>query len=157
MSLVFSRTLRQLGLVAPLAVILSSAAQAQSSPGEAQFKTSCVACHGAGGVGIPGLAPALAGALDRHMASPQGKTYLLSVLIGGLAGPIESKGQKYNSAMPKLGLQDEQIANVLRHVTTELNKAPEGFTISAEDVAKVRAGNPQPGANHALRKAVLAP
>jgi mono/diheme cytochrome c family protein len=141
--------------LALLALALPVAAQAPSA-GEALFSTSCVACHGAKGTGIPGLAPALSGALQKQLASPQGKTYLSAVLIGGLSGPIESKGLKYNSAMPKLGLQDEQIANVLRYISTELNEAPADFTVTPEDVAQVRATSPQAGSTHALRKAIMA-
>jgi mono/diheme cytochrome c family protein len=149
-----------LGVITQTATAQTAAASVVASApalsGEATFKTVCVACHGATGDGIPGVAPALAGALQKQLASAQNKAYLASVLIGGLSGPIESKGLKYNSAMPKLGLQDEQVANVLNYITQALNQAPADFTITPQDVAQVRATAPQAGSTHALRKAIMA-
>ena len=144
-------------LVALGASLLALAGARADTPGQTTFNTVCTACHGQGGVGIPGLAPALAGALGPQLASPQGKTYLASVLLGGLSGSIESQGKKFNSAMPNLGLSDQQVVDVLAHVVGELNPAPKGWSVTVEEVAAVRATQPTPAKTHALRKAMLAP
>ena len=126
-------------------------------PGQTTFKSVCVACHGAAGQGVPGLAPALADALNAHLAGgDQAKTYFASVLAAGLSGPIESKGQKFNSAMPNLGLQDAQIAEVLNYVLLDLNHAPNSMALTEADVARARASGPTPAKTHAMRKALLA-
>jgi mono/diheme cytochrome c family protein len=152
----YALALVAMSAITQTALAQTAAASAPALSGEATFKTICSACHGAAGDGIPGVAPALAGALQKQLASAQNKTYLSAVLVGGLSGPIESKGVKYNSAMPKLGLQDEQIANVLNYITKDLNQAPADFTITPQDVAQVRATSPQAGRTHALRKAIMA-
>lgn len=129
-------------------------AHAQSA-GAALFNGTCVACHGAGGAGIPGLAPPLAGALKAHFRAAQGRSYVMSVLLAGLSGPIESAGQKFNSAMPNLRLRDEQIADLVNHLQGELNQMPVDVAVTADDVAQVRATQPTASRNHALRKTVL--
>lgn len=145
-----------LSVVALWAALLAApAARADVAAGQALFNATCVACHGPGGSGIPGLAPALAGALGGHLASPQGKTYLVSVLLAGLSGPIESKRLKFNSAMPNLGLKDEQVADVLAYLVGTLNQAPEGFEATPADVSAARANSPTAAKNLALRKALL--
>lgn len=65
---------RPLTLVAALAV--SSAAFAQSDPGEAQFNQRCKVCHVVSPGGAPGpLAPNLRGLVGRKAASTAFKTY----------------------------------------------------------------------------------
>ncbi|WP_028311818.1 c-type cytochrome [Derxia gummosa] len=125
--------------------------------GKAAFEANCIACHGAGGAGVPGVAPPLARALDRHLASPQAATYFAQIVAGGLNGPIRAAdGETYNGVMPVFGTHaSEELAAILRYVTTGLNDAPAGFDLGAADIDAARARKPTPADNRALRAVLL--
>jgi hypothetical protein len=61
----------------------------------------------------------------------------VKILLHGLQGPIQVKGNTYNGAMPPWKqLKDDQIAMILTYIRNEWgNSAP---PITAEQVAKVR-------------------
>jgi mono/diheme cytochrome c family protein len=55
-----------------------------------------------------------------------------------MKGPIEVKGEAYNSEMPQHSfLNDDQIAKVLTYVRSSFGNT--ASAVSAEEVAKVRA------------------
>ena len=66
-----------------------------------------------------------------------GDNHLVKILLHGLQGPIQVKGDTYNGAMPPWKqLKDDQIAMILTYIRNEWgNSAP---PITAEQVAKVR-------------------
>ena len=76
------------------------------------YAQNCKACHQDGGVGIPNAFPPLAKS-DFLMAD---KTRAIRAVVKGLTGEITVNGKKYNGVMPSLGLNDEQIANVLTFI-----------------------------------------
>jgi nitrite reductase (NO-forming) len=80
--------------------------------GERVFSANCIACHQPTGVGIPGVFPPLAGS-DFLNAD---KKRAIGVVSNGLEGQVTVNGQKFANVMPKLGLSDEDIANVLSFV-----------------------------------------
>jgi mono/diheme cytochrome c family protein len=91
------------------------------------FRNQCAQCHQPTGNGVPGVYPPLAGAewvtgSERRLAR---------ILINGLNGPIEVKGNTYNGNMPAfgpngLGLRSREIAAVLTYIRQEWgNTAPE--------------------------------
>lgn len=103
------------------------------------FAAHCVACHQAGGVGAPGLAPALAGALAQRLGTPAGRRYVSGVLVSGLSGRIISQGQPFVGAMPtQQALSNAELAAVATYVARELNGLPD-FSFAPEDVEKARA------------------
>ncbi len=123
--------------------------------GEALFRQHCAACHQADGSGVPGLAPPLANALAKHLASPRATEYLTRVVVGGLAGPITFSGQAFVGAMPGLPqLSDEEIGAALNYVVRGLNGAAED-RISAADVAAARQSRPNPNDTLRLRRSLL--
>jgi len=134
-------TFRTLLLTAALA--FAGAALAQDV-GETTFQSNCVACHQAGGQGIPGAFPPLAAGHVPELLAPEGgRTYLIHVLLYGLQGQINVAGQSYNGAMPAWPqLSDEQIASVLTYIATaweneaELAEGFEPFTV--DEVAAER-------------------
>lgn len=125
-------------------VIVGGACQAVfAEDGAAIFSSNCVACHQAGGVGAPGLAPSLAGTLGSRIAGKDGREYLAQILITGFNGPIKSRGQDFNGFMPSFAqLPDADLAAVLNHVLKEFNGqdlpaeykplTPEEFTIARQ-------------------------
>jgi mono/diheme cytochrome c family protein len=102
--------------------------------GEKVFRSQCVACHQAEGTGVPGVYPPLAGS-EWVSESPE---LLARILINGLNGPIEVKGNSYNGNMPAFGpggldLSDKQIAGVLTFIRQSWGNAASEVTIDMMD------------------------
>ncbi|MCM2283013.1 MAG: copper-containing nitrite reductase, partial [Bdellovibrionaceae bacterium] len=101
--------------------------------GKSVYQQNCAACHQPDGKGVPGAFPPLAGS-DYLLSN---KSRAISAVLHGLSGPIEVNGQKYDSVMPALGLNDEDVANVITYVMNSFgNKGP---ATTPDDVKKVRA------------------
>ncbi len=106
------------------------------------YQTKCQACHQAGGEGVPGSFPPLAGS-----ELVQGdKGVVIRVLLHGLNGPVEVAGATYNGNMPPWAmLSDEEIAAVTTHERSSWGNDAEPIT--ADEVAALRealAGRAQP-------------
>ena len=94
------------------AVAAKDAAPAKVDGAEV-FANQCSACHQAKGQGVTGQFPALAGNSDLFVA----RDYPLRVVLAGLSGKIEVKGDHLDSVMPPLDvLSDAQIAAVVNYV-----------------------------------------
>ncbi len=91
------------------------------------YRAQCAQCHQANGSGLPGVYPPLAGT---DWVTGHSET-LARILINGLNGPIEVKGNIYNGNMPAFGpnglnLRPVEIAGVLTYIRQEWgNNAPE--------------------------------
>lgn len=100
---------------------------------------TCVACHQASGLGVAGVYPPLA-ASEWVTGSEE---RLIRVLLHGLNGPIQVKGNTYNGLMPAFGKipgggynwSNERIAQVLTYIRQEWGNA--AAPISTEKVAEV--------------------
>jgi mono/diheme cytochrome c family protein len=103
--------------------------------GLAVYGQACLACHQPSGTGTPGQFPPLAGA-DWVLESDPGR--IIRIVLGGLQGPIEVKGNMYNNAMPPWGptLTDEQVAHVLTYIRQAWGNSASAVT--TEQVTKVR-------------------
>lgn len=145
-----------------LAILLAALAlpAAAAADGAAVYGQRCVACHQAGGVGAPGLAPPLAGQLAPRLATEEGRAYFPRVLVSGLSGPIKVGEERFMGVMPSFAqLDDEELAAVLNTVMGEYNAAglPAGHRpYEAADIAAARAEKLAPHQVLALRKKVLA-
>ena len=87
------------------------------------------------GQGSPGLNPPLAGS---EWVLAEGPNRIIRIVLHGLQGPIEVKGQSFNAAMLAWRdiLTDEDIANVLSFIRNEWgNKAP---LVTPEQVKAIR-------------------
>lgn len=107
----------------------------QMKAGQQVFNTICAACHRPDGTGMPGMFPPLAKS-EFLMAD---KERSIKIVLGGIQGPLEVNGQKYNQVMPPLAaqLKDEQIAAVLSYVRNSFGN--KGEAVTTEEVAKSRA------------------
>ena len=117
------------GAAAPTA---NAASPRAAAAGAKVFLTNCAGCHGATGMGVPGLFPSLAA---NPYVSGDAKRVIHTVKFG-LTGKIVAKGKTYNGAMPPWEgtLTDTEIANVISYIrTTGKNK---GTRVT---VAQVRA------------------
>jgi len=103
--------------------------------GKKLFSTNCVTCHQANGQGQPGQFPPLAGS-DFVLGDASNR--LIAIVLKGLQGPVQVKGQTFNNAMQAWEGQytDQQLAAILTYVRSDWgNSAPE---ISAEAVKAMR-------------------
>jgi mono/diheme cytochrome c family protein/glucose/arabinose dehydrogenase len=95
---------------------LSAVELKQFEVGKGYYEVVCLPCHQPHGLGQEGLAPPLVGS-EWVTGSVQRIT---RIVLNGLRGPIQVKGQAYELDMPALGiLDDEQIATVLTYIRNE--------------------------------------
>jgi mono/diheme cytochrome c family protein len=107
---------------------------ATSAPARAQaphaFQQRCAVCHQPTGSGIPGIYPPIAGAIGRYLQLPQGRTFLVHLLLYGMTGSISAHGMTYEGYMPSAAdIGDQDLADAINHVVQKLNtgQAPHDF------------------------------
>jgi mono/diheme cytochrome c family protein len=119
------------------AAMLVAAIGAAKADGAQVFDTSCAFCHQAGGVGVPGQFPRLAGRAGEIAAKPEGKKFLPQILINGMSGRVSVDGEQILGIMPGFdSMSDDDMAAVLTYLTS-LDHAP--VTYSADDIKTARA------------------
>ena len=105
------------------------------SLGKKLFSANCITCHQANGQGQPGQFPPLAGS---EFVLGDASNRLIAIVLKGLQGPVQVKGQAFNNAMQAWEGQytDQQLAAILTYVRSDWgNNAPE---IPAEAVKAMR-------------------
>ena len=138
-------------LAAGLLAVIAGEAKAD---GAALFDTHCAFCHQAGGVGVPGQFPRLAGRAGAIAAKPEGRNFLSQILLNGMSGRITVDGEQILGIMPAFdSLSDDDLAAVLTYVSG-LDHAPVGFT--ADEIRKARAQPKLPPGDMAALHARLA-
>jgi nitrite reductase (NO-forming) len=111
--------------------------------GKITYTQVCTACHQANGAGIPAAFPPLA--KSDYLNNSKEKS--ISAVINGLSGEVVVNGAKFNSVMPKLGLDDETVANVLTYVYSQWDN--NGSEVIPDEVKAVRAkGGVAPDGGH---------
>ncbi|MBA2588664.1 MAG: cytochrome c [Alphaproteobacteria bacterium] len=121
------------------AALLAAASVPALADGAAVFDANCAFCHQAGGVGVPGQFPRLAGRAGAMAAKPAGKAFLPKVVLNGISGRIMVDGEQILGIMPALDtLSDEDIAAVLTYITG-LDHQPVKYT-----AAEIKAARAQP-------------
>ncbi len=96
------------------------------------YTQNCIACHQAEGQGIPHAFPPLAAADYLN----EDKDRAISTVIHGLTGEITVDGNKFNSVMPAMALNDENVANVLTYIYSVWDN--NGTEVTPADVAAAR-------------------
>jgi mono/diheme cytochrome c family protein len=136
------------GLTATALLSAALPAQAQSGgsvdTGSRIYAANCAACHQAGGTGMAGAFPPLAGHLPDLLKQADGRSYVEKVLLFGLEGEISVNGNSYAGAMPAWGsLSDDDIAAVLNYVSNAWDNGkslPQGFkSFTSDDIKALRA------------------
>jgi mono/diheme cytochrome c family protein len=122
------------GAVEVKVVPLTPDQQALFDKGKVTYTTLCGVCHQPTGSGMPGLAPPL---LNSEWAlGPADRP--IRIILGGLNGPIEVGGTKWQLEMPALPiLSDEDIAGALTYVRREWEH--NASAVTPGDVANLRA------------------
>ena len=93
--------------------------------GKKLFSANCVTCHQANGQGQPGQFPPLAGS---EFVLGDASNRLIAIVLKGLQGQVQVKGQAFNNAMQAWEGQytDQQLAAILSYVRSDWgNNAPE--------------------------------
>jgi len=135
-----------LGLVASL---LFTQQVFAGKDGEELFNQRCLACHQAGGVGAPGLAPPLVNAALWPALKDQTQPYFFGVLTSGLSGTIEVDGVGYYGLVmpPQADLSEAQMILLADYVLNDLN------SLGVPPDAKILdAARKQPSSHAALRE-----
>ncbi len=105
--------------------------------GEKVFKLRCASCHQANGLGIAGQFPPLAE--SKWATSDPG--LISKIIIKGLKGEIQVKGQTYGSNpaqnMVAVPINDREIANVVTYVRQAWGN--EATEVSEDEVSGFRA------------------
>jgi len=143
----------------PLLTTCALLACAGSGPiradGAALYAAHCAACHQPDGNGTEGLAPPLAGVLQKWAKVAAGREYLAQVLVSGMVGSITSGGVKYNGNMPSAaGLSDDELSAVMGYVLSSFNASP--LQLPAALFASARGKALQPAAVRRQRERFLA-
>lgn len=98
-------------------------AQAQTGAGSTDagsrvYAANCAAYHQAGGTGVAGAFPPLAGHVPDLPKQAGRRAYVGKLLLFGLEGKISVNGNTYAGAMPAWqALNDHDIADVLNYVS----------------------------------------
>ena len=130
--------MRRAGLIPALLALLLPAGAGRAD-GLDIYKKNCSVCHQAGGVGLPGSFPRLAGRADMLARQPAGRTLMISAVLFGMAGRLELDGKTIVGVMPPLPrLSDDDLAAVLTHIASLEGGKAAPFT--AAEVATLRAG-----------------
>jgi len=116
---------------------IANTAAVADHPGKLVYDALCLNCHQPEGKGLPGIYPSIA-ASDWAAGTPE---RLIKMLLHGLSGPIRVNGEEFKQLallpMPPMGLNDQQMADVLSYVRANFsNKAT---AVSPEQVKAVRA------------------
>lgn len=110
--------------------------QVADNSGKKVYDSVCLACHMRDGSGVPGMHPPL---IESDFVNGE-PDKLIKIVLEGLKGKMEIKGEIYNSIMPpQSNLSDKQIADVLTYVRS--NFGNNSGAITSEQVQKIRNGN----------------
>ena len=141
-------------------------AQGQTVAGSADagsriYATNCAVCHQAGGTGVAGAFPPLAGHVPDLLKPADGRTYVGKVLLFGLEGEISVNGNNFAGAMPAWqALSDTDLADVLNYVSNAWDNGkslPAGFKpFTADEIKALRAPELTSAAVYALRSGTAA-
>ena len=148
-------------LAASLPVQAQSGA-ANADAGSRVYAANCAACHQAGGTGMAGAFPPLAGHFPDLLKRADGRSYVEKVLLFGLEGEISVNGSNFAGAMPPWNaLSDDDIAAVLNYVSNAWDNGksmPSGFkSFTADEIKASRAPELTSAQVYALRSGGGAP
>jgi mono/diheme cytochrome c family protein len=99
------------------AVLCIAFIRAEAAEGTDLYARNCMMCHEAGGTGLPGQFPRLAGRVSVLAQRSEGRNYLIDVVSYGLSTSIVVEGQSIFGVMPQFKtLSEDDVASVLSYV-----------------------------------------
>jgi mono/diheme cytochrome c family protein len=110
---------------------------ARFTEGRRLYAQYCAPCHQPTGFGSTGIAPPLAGS---EWVLAEGPTRLVRIVLHGVHGPLEVKGQDWNGVMPAFGrdLTDDSVAAVLTYIRGNKEWGNNASAVDAEVVRQIR-------------------
>ncbi len=133
---------------------LAASAAPPAASGAKLFEANCQVCHQAGGVGVPGQFPRLAGRAPVIASSAEGRGFLSQLVLNGMSGVVSVDGQSLVGIMPGFAdiLSDADAAAVLTYVEDlDAGKGKPARFRAADIAAARKAGAVSPGDMAALR------
>ena len=126
--------------------------------GATLYAEQCAACHQADGSGTVGLAPPLTG--DHWLRLGADRGYLPTVLLKGLAGPIQLPGRVFVGSMPAFAgvLKDDEVDALgvhERRLQGASDTAPESSVSSIDEVKALREAPGSPSRSRQRRVQAL--
>ncbi len=121
---------RESKLGAPATPVAQTPLEASVTRGKAIYADNCVTCHMTNGKGVPGAFPPLNPSdwlTNKRIESIHAVKY-------GLKGLIEVNGQPYDNIMLSLGLDDQEIADVMNYTIQNWNS---GEMVTVEEVKAI--------------------
>ena len=100
--------------------------------GKEIYTDFCVSCHMPNGKGVPKAFPPLANS-DYLKKNP---IESIKSIKYGQSGEITVNGIKYNGTMAPLGLEDEEVADVMNYITNSWGNTNDKL-ITTEEVSKI--------------------
>jgi mono/diheme cytochrome c family protein len=103
--------------------------------GAAVFARTCAACHQPSGLGVTGVFPPLAG--SEWVVGVD--SVMVKIVLRGLTGPVQVKGNTYNGTMPAWAsqLNDRDLAAVVTFVRSSWGNS--AAPVDSATVARLRA------------------
>lgn len=101
------------------------------SRGKAIYKELCITCHLGTGKGVPGAFPPL----NPSNWLTDKRTESIHAVKYGLKGSIQVNGKPYDNVMLPLGLDDQEVADVMNYTIQTWNK---GKIVTVEEVKAVK-------------------
>lgn len=120
-------------IISLLFVLFQTVPKATMDRGKKVYDQYCMACHMAGGTGVPRLNPPLFG--NDYVSGD--KKRFIGIVLNGFDEPVEIGGEFYQNVMaPHDFLTDQQVADVITYVRNSFgNKAS---AVTAAEVKAVR-------------------
>ena len=135
-------------------VLAGGVVQAQEVAGADIYRSACAMCHQDQAQGAAGVAPPLKGSYWSKLAKVP--AYVPGVLLAGMHGPIMTDDGPFNGVMPTQNrLGDAEIAALAAYLIKDVNGQSDAATVSAADVAALRAKPASVADLRALRKQAL--
>ena len=101
--------------------------------GQEVYNKVCMTCHQVNGSGVPMMFPPITE--SDFITGDHEK--LIKLVLEGMSGPVEIKGEQYNGIMPpQNNLDDQQISDLLTYLRNSFGN--QANPISAEEVARIR-------------------
>ena len=141
--------------VSGIVFLFAGAGAAVAAPsGKALFDNNCAFCHQAGGAGVPGQFPRLEGRAGEIASKPEGREFLVMVLLNGISGHINVDGQDILGLMPSFSTQsNEELAATLNYIVRLGKTKAKAFTV--KEIADGRAKPMLTPGDVTTRRAIL--
>ncbi len=101
--------------------------------GEEIYMDFCIVCHMGNGKGVPKTFPPLA--YSDYLMTKRNES--IKAIKYGLSGEIKVNGDSYNMPMARLGLSDDEVADVMNYITNSWGNTNSSL-ITEKEVSEIQ-------------------